>query len=192
MSNTTYFITGANRGIGKGLVAHYLGLSHNTVIAGVRNPDNPSSVALSSLPVGEGSKIILVKIENVSETDAHEAVKLLQSKFGITKIDVVLAVAGILNYYGLAKDTPTKEFIDHFHVNVVGPLLLFQATLPLLEAAKNPKFVTIGTFLGSIGEIRNAPFTVAAYGSSKAALHYLTVKIASENPKLIAFPIHPG
>lgn len=80
----------------------------------------------------------------------------------------------------------------HFAVNTVGPVVLFQAVLPLLKAAMAPKFVTVGSSAGSIGGMEQRPFPNAAYAPSKAAVHYLTKKIHVEHPELIALPVDPG
>ena len=81
---------------------------------------------------------------------------------------------------------------EHFEVNTVGALVLFQAVLPLLEAAQTPKFVPISTIVGSIGAVEKINIPTMAYGASKAALSYVTTKIDLEYPNIIAFPLHPG
>ena len=134
----------------------------------------------------------MVHIDNLSEGSATDAVKDLQSKHGITKLDVVIANAGISNFYGPAISTPLSEVRNHFEVNAIGSLALFQATWPLLEAAPKPTFVVVSTGLASIGDMDGFPMPVAAYGASKAAINYITRKIHFENPNLIAFPISPG
>lgn len=134
----------------------------------------------------------MVHIDNLSEGSAADAVKDLQSKHGITKLDVVIANAGISDFYGPALSTPLSEVRNHFEVNAIGSLALFQATWPLLEAAPKPTFVVLSTGLASIGDMDSKPMPVAAYGASKAAINYITRKIHFENPNLIAFPISPG
>jgi norsolorinic acid ketoreductase len=63
------------------------------------------------------------------------AVQTLVSEYGISKLDIVIANAGVSKDFGPALRTPAKEMLDHFTVNTMGPLLLFQATAPLLKAA---------------------------------------------------------
>lgn len=163
-----------------------------TVIAGVRDVESASSKSIASLPTGLNSKIIVVRIDNLSENSAREAMESLQSKHAITKLDVVIANAGITNYYGSAFSTPLSELRSHLEVNTIGSLALFQATWPLLETAPKPKFVVLTTGLASIGDMGSMPMPVTAYGASKVAVNYITRKIHFENPKLIAFPISPG
>jgi len=190
MSAPIYLITGANRGIGLGLAAHYLKQKNTVVIAGVRNPSGAKE--LSELKPASGSKLIIVKLDSKSETDAKEAVALLKSKHGINHLDVVIANAGIGKFWGTALETPISEFKEHFDVNATGTLVLFQAVYELLNASKNPKFIPIGTPVGSIGELENYPLGSTAYGSSKAALNFLTRKLHLEHPNMVIYPLAPG
>ncbi|KAN0108851.1 aflatoxin biosynthesis ketoreductase-like protein nor-1 [Hyaloscypha variabilis] len=191
-STTNILITGANRGIGKGLLSTYLTRPNHTLIAGVRDPTSASSKALLALPRGENSKVILVKIDSLSQTDALAAVKTLKVEHNITKLDIVIANAGIANHWGQARVTPAKEMTDHFEVNVVGPLILFQATAELLDAAPAPKFFAISSAIGSISLQANFPLESSAYGTSKIALNFVLARIHFENPKILAAPVHPG
>ena len=179
-------------GLGRGLAEAYLSRPNNTVIAAVRDIDSQSSRSLSSLHTGNGSKLILVKIDSTSDTDPQDAVKHLKIKENINHIDCVIANSGIVNDYTPVTDVPIQAMKEHFNVNTLGPLLLFQATWPLLQAAKQPKFVVISTLVASIGGMGELPMRPTAYGSSKAAVNYVTSLIHFEHEGLIAFPLHPG
>lgn len=189
--NTIVLITGTSRGIGKGLAKLYLSHPQTTVVAGVRDLTGAGLKALESLPVGSGSKIIVVKIDSSSETDAQDAISLLQSRHSISKIDLVIANAGIGNM-DLGTETSVNQLREHLRVNTTGPFILFQATWPLLQRSQAPKFVVISSVLASLGDMEAWPFRSTAYGASKAALNYILRKLHFENPSLIAFPISPG
>jgi norsolorinic acid ketoreductase len=83
----------------------------------------------------------------------------------------VVANAGMAEFYGTALQTPIQGSADHLIANTVGPLALFQATWPLLKEAVQPKFVTVSSTVGSIGDMENWPMNATAYGASKAALN---------------------
>ncbi|MCJ1400300.1 hypothetical protein MMC11_003505 [Xylographa trunciseda] len=189
---TTYLITGANRGIGRGLLEVFLSRPNSVVIAGVRDPSNETSKSLNSLSAGKGSKLIIVKLDSLSETDAKAAVQTLKSEHGIDHLDVVIANSGIGSYYGSALETPISELRDHINVNTIGVLVLFQATWPLLKAAQSPKFILVSTGVASMGLMEHVPMLATAYGASKAAANFITLKIHFENPHLTIFPLHPG
>jgi norsolorinic acid ketoreductase len=67
----------------------------------------------------------------------------LTEKEGIEKIDVLISNAGISNYYGDAAITPLEEVREHFEVNTIGTLSLFQETWPLLQKSSKPVFMAL-------------------------------------------------
>ncbi|KAI1777370.1 NAD(P)-binding protein [Hypoxylon cercidicola] len=189
MAPTTVLITGANRGIGKGLLQLYLARPNHTIIAANRDPDHPSSRALAELPKAEGTSLILVKIDAAVHTDPSDAVKSLKSQ-GIDHIDIAIANAGIRLSGPMVRDVDADEIQKHVVVNVYGLIWLFQAFRPLLMEAKAPTWVTIGSsaaFLTNMIPIHNA-----AYGPTKLMGHWYTKAMHIEEPWLTAFPIHPG
>ncbi|KAB8254370.1 hypothetical protein BDV32DRAFT_16194 [Aspergillus pseudonomiae] len=186
------FITGANRGIGKGLAAHYLGETDTTVIAAIRNVSEENTKELRSLPKGSGSQLILVPLSLDIPSSAAEAIAEIQTQHHIEHIDIVLANAGICNHWGPVVDMTDEDVLSHFEVNTLGPLRLFRAIAPLLLNASQPKFVYTSTLLASLDEIERIPSMATAYGMSKVAGNYLVRKIEAENPKLIALLVDPG
>ena len=76
-------------------------------------------------------------------------------------------------------------------INSVGPLVLFQAVWPLLKASPTPKFVPITSMVGSVEvgslfDIDNIP-----YGTSKAALNWITRKLHHDFPELSEYRAFP-
>ena len=103
-------------------------------------------------------------------------------------------LVGISNYYGPLATTPIKEFEDHWRINTIGPVVLFQAAHKLLLASptKAPVFAVISSAVGSIA--RYMPMSCAAYGSSKTAVNFLVKVLDDEHAKdgLISMAISPG
>lgn len=79
------------------------------------------------------------------------------------------------------------ELLSNFKVNAVGPLILFQSFLSLLNATEGAKFVVISSVLGQIAE--SLPYTYNAYGISKAAVSFVAKKINQETQQVTAFPV---
>ncbi|KAL8728919.1 MAG: hypothetical protein Q9166_005086 [cf. Caloplaca sp. 2 TL-2023] len=178
-------------GIGAGLVEVYLSRPSTTVVAGVRDPKHPTSQKLSSLPKDSSSKLIIVKIDNKSESDPADAIKSIQSQ-GVVKLDLVIANAGICNDFAPLATVEPAVFKEHVVVNGFAPLFLFQAVLPLLQKAEGAKFVGIGSPMGSIGGMDMRPFPMTAYGTSKAIFHWIVRKVHFEHPELISLIVDPG
>ena len=158
----------------------------------MRDVNSTSLSTLSTLAKGQNSKLILLKLESASITDAADLVKTIKSDFNIDHLDIVIANAGISNYFGKARVTPPEEMLSHYTINTLGPLLLFQATVPLLDHGSTPKFVAISSGAGSISGMDKLKVENTAYGASKCALNFVIRKIHMENEGIIAFPINPG
>jgi len=180
-------------GIGKGFVEKYLLRPNTTVVATVRNTSAQDCKSLNHLPKAEGSKLVVVKVESISDTDASEAVHSLAS-YDITKLDIVIANAGIFKLKAFQKvaEMQTADLMEHFNVNAAGVVRLFQATWPLLQKSDKPKFMVISSGAATIARMEFVPYTLSSYGASKAAINFLTRRIHFENEKLIAFAVHPG
>ncbi|KFA51885.1 hypothetical protein S40293_04056 [Stachybotrys chartarum IBT 40293] len=193
---STYLITGANRGIGKGFVQRILLKPSTTVVAAVRDPCDPTSKALTDLPKGSNTKLLVIKLDSAVETDAADAVSQLRDQ-GITSLDIVIANAGIARGGAGVLETSAANTLEHFKVNVLGPLTLIQATADLLKASKTgcPKFIAISSITGSIGSqemLRHFPKTSSPYGATKTSLNWFIRLLSFEEPWLTTFVFHPG
>ncbi|OTA60423.1 NAD(P)-binding protein [Hypoxylon sp. EC38] len=193
MASTTVLISGANRGLGKGLLERYLARPNHIVIAANRNPEHPTSKALDELPKGQDSRLVVVKIDASVESDAARAVKQLIEQ-SIDHLDIVIANAGVSYAWPKVSEIKTSELQGHLTPDLFGVIWLYQATLPSLKKSTNPKWITIGSIAGKI-EVSNSeqpqvPNT--PYATSKAAVHWVTKRINQEEDWLTAFVIHPG
>ncbi|OCK73802.1 NAD(P)-binding protein [Lepidopterella palustris CBS 459.81] len=189
MSSKTYLITGANRGIGRGMFDHYVAQPNNTLIAAVRNVEGAQG--LLSAPKGENTKVIITKIDSSSRTDPYDAIKDIQAK-GIDHIDVVISSAGI-SKLNTIEDMPLEEYEEVLMINAISVMLLYKATLPLLRKAPHPaRFAFISAAGGSLNDMPKYPYPNVSYASSKALANVLVVKMGMENDWLITLCIHPG
>ncbi|KAE8362109.1 hypothetical protein BDV27DRAFT_160071 [Aspergillus caelatus] len=171
---TVYLVTGASRGIGRGLVEAFLQRPRSTVVACVRNVAT-ATPALSTLTVAEGSQMIVVQLDCNSETDAQTAVQTLREEHGVTHLDVVVANAAMATNFGPASTMPLEHLQAH------------------MMSKQQAKFVLIGAPISTITNMHDyarAPLT--AYGVSKLAANYMVRKFHFENKWLTAFIVDPG
>ncbi|KAK0702404.1 aflatoxin biosynthesis ketoreductase nor-1 [Lasiosphaeris hirsuta] len=194
MTTTNVFITGVSRGIGKALAEAYLARPNHIVIGSVRDLSSPVATELQTEATkGEGSRLILVKIEATSETDYAAAVKHIEAVEGIDRLDIVVASAGVTGELTAVAGIDAADFKHVLDVNTVGPIRLFQATLPLLSKSANAKWVSLSTISSSIGGLeQTAAFPTVSYGSSKAAFNFITRAIHLQHKDIIAVAVHPG
>ncbi|KAJ3047657.1 hypothetical protein HK097_011340 [Rhizophlyctis rosea] len=185
-------VTGANRGIGLGLVQQLLSQQqHSTVFALCRNPN--SATSLTNLSNQYPNRIHIIECDVSSSTSTSSAAFKVGS-IDPTGIDIVIANAGIANP-GLIATTPAETFLEVLKVNTMGPVHTFQAFYPLLKQKEMSKFFVISSELGSskAAPSRNTTGTTA-YGMSKSAANYFVQCVAREHAKegIIAMAICPG
>ncbi|KAJ7233432.1 hypothetical protein C8J57DRAFT_1146095 [Mycena rebaudengoi] len=183
---TVYLVSGANRGIGYGLVATIAARPNTIIFAGARDPAAQSLKELAA----KHSNVHPVKLTSGEKADNEAAIAEIQKTAG--RLDVIIANAGISNYYGPLATTPLTQFKDHWEVNTLGPIVLFQAAQALLLASPTgaPTFAYISS--GAASMARYFHISAAAYGSSKAAANFLVKVLDTEHPSLIAMAINPG
>ncbi|KAH8895211.1 NAD(P)-binding protein, partial [Thozetella sp. PMI_491] len=180
-------------GIGKAVLQAYLLCVQHTVIGAVREPTDATVQELQKLPTGDGSRLIVVKIDSKAYGDPAEAVKAIEAA-GVSHIDIVVANAG----GNRDKITPldeitTDEVLDLFELNTVGPLALFKAVKPLLQKSTAPKWASVSSAAASISKLEAYRAHVApAYGIAKAGLNWWTVAVHIDNPWLVCFALSPG
>lgn len=105
----------------------------------------------------------------------------------------MIANAGVAFGFDTVATTSPAVVEEHIAVNAVAPVLLFQAVLPLLEAASKPQFIILGSGLGSIGDMEQQPKVPAfAYGASKAVAHFTSRKIHFTHENIISYILDPG
>ena len=148
IAEKTVLITGANRGIGAALVKEALNRGAKKVFAGTR----------SALPNTDPR----VKALTLDVTKASEIQRAFDQ---VGTLDLLINNAGI----GISDDLSDLDVIQkHLDVNLLGPLKVTQAFLPLLTRSK-------GAVVNILSVTSVAPFPVIpGYSISKAAALSLT------------------
>ncbi|TRM66700.1 NAD(P)-binding protein [Schizophyllum amplum] len=189
MSPIVYLISGANRGIGLGLVEVLAKRVDIVVFAGARSPS--TATKLRALAEAHPGKVHVIKLTSADRTDNEAAIA--EVKRVASRLDVVIANAGISDCYATGLQVPPEAMISHFEVNVNGPLVLFQSAYQLMRASTStPKFVPVSSIGGTISLGATFPGNIYPYGASKAALNWVSRKLHNDHLEFIVFPINPG
>jgi len=186
-------ITGANRGLGLGLVKVYLEDGW-FVYACSRNLQKADS--LNDLKESYPEHLLLFSLD---VEDDSQVTKLAINIDG-QPIDVLLNVAG---YYGRNIVTEPGGFQEFgssdyddwqriFNVNIVGPMKVSEALIENVKAGSHKKIITLSSILGSIGG--NNEGNMYPYRASKAAVNAIMRSMAVDLAKyeIISIPLHPG
>lgn len=183
-------ITGANRGIGLGLVRRYLELGERRVFATCRRPDAASE--LQQLAGQHGDRLTVLPLEVTDLDSIAAAAKQVAQQ--IDGLDLLINNAGINPKDGsqdFAAITP-ETMLNVMNVNVVGPLMVVKGFVDLLKAGNNVRLVNISSQMGSLTNRPNGgPY---AYCSSKSALNMVTRTLAADLKPygVTTITVHPG
>jgi norsolorinic acid ketoreductase len=188
---TTYLITGANRGIGRGLADIILSRPNNTLVALVRDPEGETSRSLRANEKGaEGTKVLMAKYE----ASDHAAVAGIVESLGLSHLDIVIANSGYMDWRGPITTVKPETIHEHMDVNAIAPLMLFSACESLLRKSKQePKFFAISSGISSIATIPELPHaSMSPYGMSKTAMNWAFVRLNQEIPDIDIEILTPG
>ena len=171
MDGSVVVITGAERGIGRGLA---VGLAKAGARLVINYLQSRSDVNQTVRLVSEaGSEAIAVKGDISAVATSHKLVTAAYKRFG--RLDAIVNNAGVHVYKYLA-DVSEADWDTHLSVNLKGPFFLVQRAVAEWRRHKTKGRVVNITSCGS-----QLPFLgSAAYNSSKFGLLGLTRQLALE------------
>ncbi len=181
-------VTGANKGLGRETARRLVAEGHD-VWAAARDPERGRAVAEE---LGARPLVLDVtddaSVDSAAETVAHATGGVL---------DVLINNAGISGGALPPRDLTAAHVDAVYDVNVLGPVRMLHAFLPLLERSNSPVVVNVSSGLGSLTysadpESTYSKLIVPAYFSSKAALNMLTIQYAKAFPDLRINSVDPG
>ena len=165
------FITGGNRGIGKGLVEIFS--EDSKVFFSVRDEHKAKSVIDS---IGN-ENIDYIIMDVADERNVLNGTESLKEK--TDSIDILINNAGIL-IPGLkhkidALETDDESILKTFNINTVGVLRVCKAVLPLMRPTS--RIINISSGMGQMEGMATGSI---AYRLSKSALNALTIVLSQE------------
>jgi NAD(P)-dependent dehydrogenase (short-subunit alcohol dehydrogenase family) len=164
-------VTGANKGIGLEVCRQLARVGHQVFLS-ARSPDK-GRAAVETL-AAEKLTVEFLELDMANESSIKDAVTALGRK--IDRLHVLINNAAILmTWQGTIMKASADEFRETFNTNVVGPILLTQALVPLLEAGRPARVINVSSQLGSVAQMTDG---WPGYGISKAALNAATRKLA--------------
>ncbi|XP_023790417.1 uncharacterized protein LOC111934524 [Cyanistes caeruleus] len=199
-------VTGANRGLGLGLVQHFLRMPKppQWIFAGCRDPKGQRAQELQNL-ASKHPNIIIIPLEVADPASIKAAAAKVGEHLGDSGLNLLINNAGILKLNTL--DTEILEDMSEIYTtNTIGPLLMGQAFLPLLKKAaqgspgsglscSKAAIVNMSSYAGSIEDMYVWDFgQVVSYRCSKAALNMLSKcqSLAYKEHGILCVALHPG
>lgn len=160
-TSQTWMITGAGRGLGRALTLAALDEGH-TVVATVRGEH--------SLPSHDRLRVHRLDVSDRSA--AAEAVDVAVTEFG--RLDVLVNNAGY-GLIGATEEASEEEVRELLDTDLLGPLWLSQAALPIMRNQGEGHIVQIST----VGAVGTMP-TLGLYNAAKWGLEGWTEAMAAE------------
>ena len=169
MKHKNIFITGGNRGIGKGLVK-LLGKDNNVVFS-VRDIKKGEDTLQELKEVK--AKYVLLDVNDIKSI--HNAKQ--EIKMNMDRIDLLFNNAGILipEYEVPAFETSEGSILKTFETNTLGPLRVIKSLLNLIP--KGGRIVNISSGMGQLDDMEGGSL---AYRLSKTSLNALTKILSIE------------
>jgi len=186
---TVVVVTGASRGMGA-LTAHRLAEQGCTVFAGARRPE----VVAEQLRDRVEGDLRPLALDVTDDESVAAAARVVEAATGV--VDVVVNNAGVAGTWAGPADVGPEDFREVLDVNVLGPVRVTRAFLPLLLRAERPRLVMVSSGMGSFahqtGDPVYADIAHLPYPASKAALDMLVVQYAKALPQVLVTAVDPG
>lgn len=163
---TTWFITGASRGLGAAIARAVLQAGHRVVATG-RDAD-----AVQRAFPHAGENLLAVALDVTRPEQAQEAVDLTLSRFG--RIDALVNNAGY-GQLGHFEEVSAEAIQDQFATNVFGLMNVTRAVLPALRKQRSGHIFNLSSIGGLTGFAGSS-----LYCSSKFAVEGFSASLALE------------
>ncbi|CAB3234727.1 unnamed protein product [Arctia plantaginis] len=192
-------ITGANRGLGLGMVKYILKQNtSNKIIATCRNV----SEELKTLAV-ENKNLFIVNLDLTKMSSIDEISPQITKIVGDQGLNVLINNAGISTKFTKLALVKAEQLLDNLTINTVAPIILTKTLLPTLKQASDinkekpmgvqrAAVINMSSILGSIEQNDKGGFY--PYRCSKAALNAATKSMSIDLKKenILVVSMHPG
>jgi NAD(P)-dependent dehydrogenase (short-subunit alcohol dehydrogenase family) len=172
----TAIVTGANRGVGRGVATKLAALGYRTILTSRDERKGQQTLAEIQTEFGTGlaGELVYHQLDVTDSGSIQRLYDFVVSKYGAAEI-LVNNAAVLLDQCGRLLQTPLDTFRATLETNLYGPLQLCQAFLPLMLERNDGRVVNVSSGAGQIGGMIN---DMTAYRLSKIALNGLTLMLA--------------
>lgn len=180
--NRVALITGGGTGIGAAAAKFFA--DQGTAVAVVGRRLKPLDEIVQIIRSG-GGDALAIPVDLADVNAPAKIIEAIKQEWG--RLDVLVNNAAAIKHFPIHQAT-RELFEEHIAVNVLAPYFLIQAALPYLKKSESAVVINISSSSGSL-----AIPGQSMYGTSKAALEYLTRSLAAElAPGIRVNAIAPG
>lgn len=181
-ANRVALITGGGTGIGAAAAKIFADQGTSVAVVGRRlKPLEETVQAIRSA----GGEALAIPADLADANAPAKIIKAVVKEWD--RLDVLVNNAAAIKHLPIQQAT-RELFEEHISVNVLAPYFLIQGALPYLQQSQSAVIINISSSSGSL-----AIPGQSMYGTSKAALEYLTGSLAAElAPHIRVNAIAPG
>jgi len=180
MTTNLAIITGANKGLGFGIVK-ILATQHKdfTVLLTARDEQAGRKAAEELKKLGLNN--IDFHVADVASDESVNKLKEYVEKKYNSKVDILINNAAVLsdNFASITKvsETDMKVLESEFNINVYGTLRIYKAFIPMMKKRGYGRVINLSSGMGTISAFRGG---IVPYQLSKCAVNALTVMESRE------------
>ena len=179
-------VTGANRGLGLGLVKKFL-KNNEKVICTTRNISKSKELILYKEKYNDNLEICELDLLD------KDSPNILSNFLGNEPIDLFINNAGVIGHLAQHfKSVSSNHWLEVLKVNLIAPLLITQSIIKNIEKSSERKIYFISSKVGSIEDNKSGGMYI--YRSSKTALNQVVKSLSIDLKPLgiSVISLHPG
>jgi len=194
-------VTGANRGIGLGLVKTLLA-NQSFEVENVFATCRDKGKAKELMELKRNPQLHVLEADLINHGSFFDLASQVSNIVKDKGLNILINNAGISSKFTRIGLVKSEDLLNHFKINTIGPIMLTQALLPLLKTASEINksstgvnkavIVNISSILGSISKNDQGGFY--PYRTSKSAINVATKSLSIDLKAngILAVSIHPG
>ena len=185
LKNKVGVITGASRGIGRGIAERLAQEEMNLILIG--SSDEIHSTA-EKIKTTAKRQILSIRLDITNEEEVQQAFSNIYNQF--SRIDLLVNNAGI-GFFKLADETTAGEWRKIFDVNVHGMFFCTKAVLPHMKKKRSGTIINISSDVGRRTIADGSAYTATKYavqgftGSLSQEVREFGIRVGTINPGMV-------
>lgn len=158
LENKVALITGASRGIGKGIAEAFANEGANLILA-ARDAEKLASLAESL--IGNGSSAVAIPADVTDEEQVQSLFHQTIERFG--RLDLLVNNAGVFDG-GPIDELSVETWDKVMAVNLRGPFLCTREAMRVMKRQNGGRIINIGSISAQRVRPNSAPYSTSKYG----------------------------
>ncbi|RJG00431.1 SDR family NAD(P)-dependent oxidoreductase [Noviherbaspirillum sedimenti] len=165
-------ITGASRGIGRGIAETYAREGASVVLADIN--ESAAQDAAGAIAAAYGNPTLALKADVASVADNQTLIEQAIQRFG--HVDLLVCNAGIVRPARPIEDISPEQWREVIDINLMGCIYATQFFVPAAKARQQGRIIYMASVAGEVGGVSSE----ISYSVSKAAVLCLTKAVAKQ------------